>query len=618
MSQALEDSSPNYAQTTRRLWSSVIEARVLVAITLLVGLGLRILGIEFGLPLQLHPDEWSQALTAQQMHLGDLNPHFFRYPTFFIYQLFAVDQAANLFSKIAGISITTADFFLLGRLLSAVYGVFLVMAIYLLGSITMNRIVGLMAAVLLALSPAMIEHSHYATVDVAATFWAVLALVFAVRAAQRSNASFLITGIAAGLAVGTKYTAALIVPMLTGLIVWDMWRKRLPGWKALDGPKIACGLIAIGAAVLIGSWLMPESYILDMARRWTTDGRIEDEYLNLFNTLLLSARVFGVALTLVGATALRTARVRQVVLRLLHPQVILFLASVVITFLISSPFVLIDFPHAARDIFYEYRHGLIGAAAHFQVNDPIYSLLLPKSPFPDPSYYFLWWFSQNGLIVLGFLPLGALILAKDKQTRHVLVTTFGIALLSLVTLTHAANKADRYALILIPLTAFWTSAGIWWIWTLLYPKHNQIVLFFIFAATAVFPAITSAKLLRTKFLLPDTRVLAWHWVNENVKPGEMIVREYETPDLEHVDPRFKVIRVTSAFENRTLADWQHEHARYILVGSQRQWYSQNARLYPNVAASYAHLDEQTQLVADFQPKAGYAAGPSIWIYKLTE
>jgi hypothetical protein len=58
-----------------------------------LGLALRLIGIDFGLPLQLHPDEWSQVEIARGMLGGDLNPHFFRYSSLTIYQLFVLDGA---------------------------------------------------------------------------------------------------------------------------------------------------------------------------------------------------------------------------------------------------------------------------------------------------------------------------------------------------------------------------------------------------------------------------------------------------------------------------------------------------------------------------------------------
>jgi len=57
-----------------------------------------------------------------------------------------------------------------------------------------------------------------------------------------------------------------------------------------------------------------------------------------------------------------------------------------------------------------------------------------------------------------------------------------------------------------------------------------------------------------QFLLPDTRVLAWRWLEENVQSGAVIVREDKTPDLENVEMSFRTIRISSAFRDRTLLD----------------------------------------------------------------
>src|SRR5258708_19727991 len=84
---------------------------------LVLALGLRLIGIGFGLPLQLHPDEWSQVDTARRMLGGDLNPHFFRYSSLTIYQLFVIHAAMEL-ARGAGVALTAPIYLLAGRLLS--------------------------------------------------------------------------------------------------------------------------------------------------------------------------------------------------------------------------------------------------------------------------------------------------------------------------------------------------------------------------------------------------------------------------------------------------------------------------------------------------------------------
>ena len=67
---------------------------------LLVGLALRLWGIDFGLPHDfLRPDEHRFVTVALGPLSGDLNPQFFIYPSFYFYLLGAVYAVGALFSS---------------------------------------------------------------------------------------------------------------------------------------------------------------------------------------------------------------------------------------------------------------------------------------------------------------------------------------------------------------------------------------------------------------------------------------------------------------------------------------------------------------------------------------
>ena len=63
--------------------------RVALTLICLVALGLRLLGLQYGLPAVYNPDEVAIMSRALAFAKGDLNPHNFLYPTFYFYVLFA-------------------------------------------------------------------------------------------------------------------------------------------------------------------------------------------------------------------------------------------------------------------------------------------------------------------------------------------------------------------------------------------------------------------------------------------------------------------------------------------------------------------------------------------------
>ncbi len=615
MTSAPETVSKSIVPQTERRWhtGSLTDIRLWLVATILLAFCLRLVGINFGLPLQLHPDESSQVKTALQMQNGDLNPHFFNYPTLFTYQLLVIDGGAQLFAQISHRSLDTSTYFLLGRLLSAAYGTLTVWAVFALGRLVFNEAAGLGTAVFLAISPEHVLESHFATVDIAMTFWAILACVLALKAMRAGKRSWVPVGVAVGLAVGTKYTALIVMPPLLCLSIWKIWRSQAPGWRWLGKRVVSILFITTGIIGFLLVYFFPRRAVLGLVQAWTTAGTLKPEYLNLFNLILILTQGMAIAAILFGLVTFWNTDGQKMALAIFHPLTLSFVAVAIGTFFLTSPFVLFDFPHAARDIFYEYRHMLLGGAALYPANDPVLTLVQPPGFFNDPMYYWNWWLGQNGLLVSLMACAGLVILARKNRAAFWITGTTSLILA--ITITRAANKAERYALLLVPILLLW--AGVALVSMLGNPiaKTRRF-----FQAIAVFivlivPLLSTWNILNQEFIIPDTRVLAMNWMQAHVELGAVVVRENETPDLEDTPLDLKTIFAQGAFETKTLAEWKREGVQYILVGPIRNWYTEHANLYPREAQGYAELEQQGQLIKTFEAGSG-ASGPTIWIYKI--
>jgi hypothetical protein len=217
---------------------------------LAAGLVLRVWGLDFGLPnAHCRPDESTLVNKAAAIAAGELNPHFFNYPSFHFYLLallyglyFAGGWAAGAFSDAADFQrlffLDPSPFYLIGRGCSVVLGTGSIGLTYLIGRRLDGRRAGLLAALFLGLAFLHVRDSHFLTVDVPATFYMLLGWVFILRfaAASGSGRRELLLGAACfGLAASTKYNlglfgaAALAAPWLPG-------RRRGPlPWKETLG-----------------------------------------------------------------------------------------------------------------------------------------------------------------------------------------------------------------------------------------------------------------------------------------------------------------------------------------------------------------------------------------------
>lgn len=222
---------------------------------------LRLAGIGYGLPAVFNGDEPHHVNIAVSFGRGSLDPGLFKYPTLWMYALFAAyglyfavwsgggllhgpREFGELFVWEPG------GFYLIGRLLAAALTLGAMALVYRAGAAGGNRRLGLWAAGIIGVSPVVVESAHSAKPDGLLLFWAAWAWLRALRYLDEGRTRDLVwAGAFVGLAGSTQYTAA----PLAALIPAAWWARRLavrgrPAWAAL-----AAALAATPAAFVAGS-----------------------------------------------------------------------------------------------------------------------------------------------------------------------------------------------------------------------------------------------------------------------------------------------------------------------------------------------------------------------------
>jgi hypothetical protein len=199
-------------------------ALLLAAVLRLVGLGWGIprydapLAAATPLRTSFHPDEdkmlWQ--LMAMQPRAFDFHPRDFGWGTLQTYLVGAVLWTGGRFGAFGGnwrgafadpASRGFEQVFVAGRLVTAAFGIATVLLAGRLACDAAGRRAGAWAALLLAVSPLHVVHSHFLTADAAAGFWVLLA---ASALARRPD----VMGIALGLAIATKPSAVFALVLL--------------------------------------------------------------------------------------------------------------------------------------------------------------------------------------------------------------------------------------------------------------------------------------------------------------------------------------------------------------------------------------------------------------------
>ena len=220
-----------------------------LSLLVLVGLALRTWGIAFGLPnTNCRPDESTLVHKALSIGGGDLNPHFFNYPSFHFYLLAVCYGAYYLVGSAAGVFAGTDDFlrsfiadpspwYLLGRCLTAALGAVSLIPVYLIGRQVGGPRTGFLGAAFLSLAFLHVRDSHFLTVDIPATAHLLFGALFALRYARsESIRDLVVAALFMGLSASTKYNTLvlggpiLLISVLSHPPVYCQWRRM--GWAA--------------------------------------------------------------------------------------------------------------------------------------------------------------------------------------------------------------------------------------------------------------------------------------------------------------------------------------------------------------------------------------------------
>ncbi|MDX1931737.1 MAG: glycosyltransferase family 39 protein [Capsulimonadales bacterium] len=230
-----------------------VSALRFVAPVLLLALGLRLWGIDWGLPndarwFSYHVDESVVVTFSRAVHplLLLLDPGFYNYGSlslllngFFIH----LGEMIGLVRPGPSPQIYSASALLVARLVTVGLGVGTCGFLFGAGRLLYGITGGVVAATLYAVAPLAVQHGHFATVDVPATFWVAGSLYFAVRhlSDERKARDLILAGVWAGLAAATKYNMGLAV--LPAFVAWWLGQPRDRHGVALVAGTAALGFL---------------------------------------------------------------------------------------------------------------------------------------------------------------------------------------------------------------------------------------------------------------------------------------------------------------------------------------------------------------------------------------
>lgn len=531
---------------------------------LISGFLIRINGIGFGLPQIFHPDEPSLVNRAFKMvSSGDLNPRFFNYPTFLIYIDFFFFNIESMFLNEPSQSLH----YLTARFFVACLGTATIYITFLISKKLYNKKVGVISSFFLAFMPLAVQDSHYATVDVPVTFFIALAFYSILYVAEYGKMKYyLISGFLIGLAASIKYNGGLLVIPLLAAVLIENYKQS-------------------------GKNHMPKSETENFS--WK-----EEMFLNDINKLFYAG-----IMSLSG-------------------------------FLLTSPYIILDFNSFLRDLTFEMNHMKIGHGVSFLDTSPAFVYHITNSLKKGMTV------PLEAISILGVTYIILKIIFSIKSINQSNHGSFsedvskkelfsGIMLMSWILPYYLIIgswevKFVRYVIPILPLLSICAAYFIYkfssWSCEELQKRGSifskvrtfdaiLIVSVFLLMVSPIQASIT----LDQTFYIHDTRETSFDWIDQNLPPNSLIIREQYTPQIELLN-KFKVIYKGNSLFRTNLTELSGSDYLIISSSMYRRYYNhpENSK---QELAFYRGLDKNFQLVKEFKPEET-SKGPVIKIYSL--
>ncbi|NJR38838.1 MAG: phospholipid carrier-dependent glycosyltransferase [Leptolyngbyaceae cyanobacterium CSU_1_4] len=497
---------------------------------LLIGVIVRVWGLNFGLPhTECRPDETAMISRALGFFSGDLNPHFFIYPTLYMYVLFGVYAAYYGIGHLLGTYSSTDDLirefiydpshlYLINRYVSASFGVMTIAVVYLMIQRLVNRQTAAIASLFLSLAYLHVRNSHFGVTDVAQTFLIVTAVLFILRSSEASQPAkiafqnYLYAGIFSGLAFSTKYTS---LPLIGTLLVAHSLKviQERKDWKdkIIDNRNLIRltqgGLVLIGTILLVGAIALTPEFV---TQSLTVDGKLENA-----ERLPALQKILGI----LGGASLGLPILMQVFRffgALLEPNLYTFWGGFLGAFFMGTPFALLapkafvgEFSsviHAAAQATHGYYLGT-GFGYHFQFTLPLG----------------LGW----GLLIAALL--GIMAAFKFNVIQSTIVLTFPVTYYLLM--GNSFVVPSRYMIPVIPFACMTAAIVVTLLveqvsqWQLLnqFPiRSPEKFLALLLTTLIIFPSATAIAQSDRLLATPDNRLEAAAWLRQNAPQNSSI------------------------------------------------------------------------------------------------
>ena len=206
--------------------------KLLLLLIIALGFSLRVIGADWGFPFLVHPDENFVAdIPVHMAERSSLDPGEYNHPDHFdIYANALLYHAASHIVYQKPLTDTFDNhkllFYHLSRIFVAIMGTVCIIVAYFIGKEYKGN-TGLIAALLVAIFPSYVNHSHFITADIPLTLFVLSIILFTIRYFKKpSDKNLLTASFFCALAVSVKYPGILTLLLILSAITCKHYKDK--------------------------------------------------------------------------------------------------------------------------------------------------------------------------------------------------------------------------------------------------------------------------------------------------------------------------------------------------------------------------------------------------------
>ena len=213
--------------------------QILFCLIILIATWTRIWGIWNGYPYSYYGDEIHFVKRSLSFGSGDLNPHWFHKPAFFMYLLFfeygilfVIGKLISLWNNVNGFAIYYINnpglFYIIGRITVVLFSVGTVLLTWVISFRFYGKISAIVSSIILSLSFGAIVTAKNIKADTPCAFFTLLSLFFLLNyisknTKRNSRFDLFFSSIFAGVGTATKYYSII---MMVPIAIAELWLSK--------------------------------------------------------------------------------------------------------------------------------------------------------------------------------------------------------------------------------------------------------------------------------------------------------------------------------------------------------------------------------------------------------